>query len=140
MDDEDIITAHEQARSMRELQILLGYSISGATATMLKKHLDRLQLTVPVGRKQGKKQDLQAILVVDSQYSSSRDLKRRLINESILVETCSCCGVGNIWHNNPLTLQLDHINGIHSDNRLENLQLLCPNCHSQTPTWGRKAR
>jgi hypothetical protein len=40
---------------------------------------------------------------------------------------------------NPLTLQLDHINGISNDNRIENLRILCPNCHTQTHTFGRKS-
>jgi len=47
---------------------------------------------------------------------------------------CVICGMSS--HNGePLTLQLDHINGVHTDCRFENLRLLCPNCHSQTPTF-----
>ena len=49
---------------------------------------------------------------------------------------CTTCGI-NEWQGNPRTLHLDHINGIHNDNRFENLRLLCPNCHSQTDTYGR---
>jgi len=44
------------------------------------------------------------------------------------------CGITD-WHDEHLTLELDHMNGIRSDNRLENLRWLCPNCHSQTPTF-----
>ena len=44
------------------------------------------------------------------------------------------------WLGEPLTLHLDHINGINNDNRLENLRLLCPNCHKQTETWGNRLR
>lgn len=50
---------------------------------------------------------------------------------------CSCCGLSS-WNGNPITLEMDHINGDKTDNRLENLRLLCPNCHSQTPTYKNK--
>lgn len=52
---------------------------------------------------------------------------------------CSMCGI-NEWQDKPLVLHLDHINGIANDNRLVNLRLLCPNCHSQTDTYCNKAR
>lgn len=47
---------------------------------------------------------------------------------------CAICGISE-WLGNPLSLQLDHINGISNDHRLENLRLVCPNCHSQTETF-----
>lgn len=78
---------------------------------------------------------LKDILVKDSVYHRG-SLKRRLITEGLLVERCSKCGLENIWNNEPITLQLDHINGDNIDNRIENLRLLCPNCHSQTETFG----
>ena len=68
------------------------------------------------------------------QYSTNK-LKKRLVKEGILVYNCTSCGIGDEWNGNPIVLQLDHINGIHDDHRLENLRLLCPNCHSQTDTW-----
>lgn len=51
---------------------------------------------------------------------------------------CIMCGVGKVWNNMPLTLQLDHIDGDRNNNKLENLRWLCPNCHTQTGTWGVK--
>jgi hypothetical protein len=50
---------------------------------------------------------------------------------------CAICGISE-WCNRALVLHLDHVNGINNDNRLPNLRLLCPNCHSQTPTYCRR--
>lgn len=48
---------------------------------------------------------------------------------------CQDCGTGNIWNNKPLTLQIDHVDGNSDNNKLDNLTVLCPNCHTQTSTW-----
>ena len=72
---------------------------------------------------------------------SSHILKKRIIRDNIMSEECSICACTGIWQNKTLSLQLDHINGDKTDNTLENLRLLCPNCHSQTDTYaGKKLR
>jgi DNA-binding CsgD family transcriptional regulator len=63
------------------------------------------------------------------------NLKRRLLGEGLKDARCERCGIGQ-WRGRPLSLELHHINGDGHDNRLENLQLLCPNCHSQTENFG----
>jgi hypothetical protein len=65
------------------------------------------------------------------------NMKRRLIAAGIKRNECEKCGISR-WRDRSLSLCLHHINGDRHDNRLENLQLLCPNCHSQTPNFGSK--
>lgn len=77
---------------------------------------------------------LEEVLVVKSSYSRS-SLKKRLFKNGLLKEECYICGIGPVWNNRKLSLQIDHINGVPDDNRLENLRILCPNCHSQTDTF-----
>jgi hypothetical protein len=76
-------------------------------------------------------------------FITSHKLKHRLIKEGIFEHRCSNCK-NTEWMDQPIPLELDHMNGIHDDNTLSNLRLLCPNCHAQTETYcgkniGRKA-
>ena len=65
-------------------------------------------------------------------------LRNRVINNNLLEYKCTECGLYEEWQGKKLTLELDHINGDRHDNRIKNLRFLCPNCHSQTPTYKAK--
>lgn len=75
-----------------------------------------------------------------SQNSKARrDFVKSIIIKNNLIEySCKECGISNVWNGKKISLQIDHVNGIRNDNRLENLRFLCPNCHSQTDTWCKK--
>ncbi len=62
------------------------------------------------------------------------NLRQRLLREGVLARVCAKCQRDE-WQGQPIPLELDHINGERSDNRLENLRVLCPNCHAQTSTY-----
>jgi hypothetical protein len=66
---------------------------------------------------------------------SRRSVKQRLLECGLVENRCEICGLED-WLGKPIIIHLDHINGIRDDHRLENLRMLCPNCHSQTDTYG----
>jgi DNA-binding CsgD family transcriptional regulator/5-methylcytosine-specific restriction endonuclease McrA len=79
-------------------------------------------------------------LLVAGARRSRFNLKCRLLGAGLKENRCELCGI-DTWLGAPLSLALHHVNGDGLDNRLENLQLLCPNCHSQTENFsGRKMR
>lgn len=74
-------------------------------------------------------------LIKDKKYSSNTHIKERLLKENILQNQCSLCGMKDVWNGLPIIHILDHINGDSSDNRIENLRMVCPNCNSQLDTF-----
>lgn len=79
------------------------------------------------------------IFVENSTYNNRTNIKKRLLAMGWQY-VCRDCGVGDTYNGLPLVLQLEHVNGVWNDNRMENLAFLCPNCHSQTSTFSGRAR
>lgn len=110
----------------------------------VKEHLDKLNidyshLKKPTTFRTNSRYTLEEILVENSSYVDMSLLKRRLIKEYDWKYECSGCNkstYSNNWVSDvPIPLEIDHINGIHSDNRIENIRFLCPNCHSFTDNY-----
>ena len=74
-------------------------------------------------------------LLVVGRKTSRNHLKTRLLKEGLKTNRCEICWI-TTWLGRPLNMQLHHVNGNGADNRLENIQFLCGNCHSQTDTYG----
>jgi Zn finger protein HypA/HybF involved in hydrogenase expression len=102
-------------------------------------HLIKYGLNAGPGYNHIKFIQLSEILVENSTYTNIARLKIRLLREKILEAKCYAedCGITQ-WKGKPISLQLDHVNGDKYDHRIENLRLLCPNCHSQTETFAGK--
>lgn len=134
--------AIEGATSYNQILRNLGKSSSGNAVKLLKKQLDEFNIQVNFDNSNKIKNFIAKPIEYYLQENiecDSKSLKKRLISEGLKENKCEICGLTE-WMGKPITLQLDHINGKHSDNRLENLRILCPNCHSQTETWGMKSR
>jgi hypothetical protein len=78
---------------------------------------------------------IESLLVANRPQTGRTHLKDRLLKAGLKDSRCERCGISE-WRGRPLSMQLHHVNGDGLDNRLENLELLCANCHSQTSTYG----
>ena len=130
-----------QCTSITELLHALHLQPIGGNFSTLRTFLSEHNLSLASGdlepRYQPKKWTNDEVYCQDSLFDR-RCLRKRVLRDKVIPYVCACCGNTGKWNNNPLNLQVDHINGIPNDNRLENLRWLCPNCHSQTDTYGGK--
>lgn len=83
----------------------------------------------------GKRQETLARFVAGESFSPK--IVRRCVLD-LKGRFCCLCGQGEQWNNRPLTLQVDHIDGDSENNAIDNLRVLCPNCHTQTENYGSK--
>lgn len=128
--DEDIKYHSSQVFSLRSLLKELGLKEAGGNYANMKRLIQKLNIDTSHWTGQGWSAGKQ--LKDWSDYTRAVNLKPHLEKER--GRQCEICKL-KLWFEQPITLELHHMDGDRTNNNLENLQLVCPNCHAQTPSW-----
>ncbi|HSH55219.1 MAG TPA: HNH endonuclease [Candidatus Limnocylindrales bacterium] len=141
--DEQLMLAVKESYSYRAVLIALKLAPAGGNYVQVQKRIK--ELSIDTGHFTGPRWNvgktyhmqnravLTDLLVLDTDVQSYK-LKKRLYESGLKSPKCELCGWAQAALDGRIPLELDHINGNHRDNRIENLRILCPNCHSLQPT------
>lgn len=144
LSDEQFVELLKKSSTISEVLFKLGYTVKGNSwgYSQVKRRMDDLNLDHFIFKgksaiiKTTKLNNLKKEDILKENCKHQRTVLRRyIIKNNLIPYKCAICGCTE-WQGKTLSLELDHINGINNDNRLENLRFLCPNCHSQTSTYG----
>lgn len=144
LSDEQFVELLKNSSTISEVLFKLGYSVKGNSwgFAKIRQRMSDLNLDGSVFKgkspitKYGSLHKVNASDILKPNCKHARSVLRRyVINNNLIPYRCAICGCVE-WQGRTLSLELDHINGINNDNRIENLRFLCPNCHSQTTTYG----
>lgn len=144
LSDEQFVELLKKSSTISEVLFKLGYTVKGNSwgYSQVKRRMDDLNLDYSIFKgksaviKTGRLNNVRKEDILKENCKHQRTaLRRYVIKNNLIPYKCAICGCTE-WQGKTLSLELDHINGINNDNRLENLRFLCPNCHSQTSTYG----
>lgn len=140
LNSKSIQTAIDISRTQSQILVNLGYVLNTTNLKYLREHLknntfDYTQYKI----NQKLPSNVKDLTFIENSPISREAVKKLFIRGKYTAEECSECKLC-MWEKKKLPLQLDHINGIANDNRIENLRLLCANCHSQTITYSGKKK
>lgn len=144
LSDEQFVELLKKSSTISEVLFKLGYTVKGNSwgYSQVKRRMDDLNLDYSIFKgksaviKTGRLNNVRKEDILKENCKHQRTVLRRyIIKNNLIPYKCAICGCTE-WQGKTLSLELDHINGINNDNRLENLRFLCPNCHSQTSTYG----
>lgn len=144
LSDEQFVELLKNSSTISEVLFKLGYSVKGNSwgFAKIRQRMSDLNLDGSVFKgkspitKYGSLHKVNASDILKPNCKHARSVLRRyVIKNNLIPYRCAICGCVE-WQGRTLSLELDHINGINNDNRIENLRFLCPNCHSQTTTYG----
>nr|DAF11146.1 MAG TPA: NinG recombination protein [Caudoviricetes sp.]DAI68494.1 MAG TPA: NinG recombination protein [Caudoviricetes sp.] len=144
LSDEQFVELLKKSSTISEVLFKLGYTVKGNSwgYSQVKRRMDDLNLDYSIFKgksaviKTGRLNNVRKEDILKENCKHQRTVLRRyVIKNNLIPYKCAICGCTE-WQGKTLSLELDHINGINNDNRLENLRFLCPNCHSQTSTYG----
>jgi len=139
--DEELLKLAAASYSVSDMMRRMGLIPAGGNHTHYKKKLQQLGFkNFKIRPKKPtptiKKRSIEDYLVIDGPRVNGSKLRKLLVESGLKQHRCEICGIEN-WLDKPISLHLDHIDGDRSNNKIKNLRILCPNCHSQTPTYGR---